>query len=156
MIEATKPARRIVMRWGMGDLGLVAFSADDQQPFRGYDIAQGREYGDSTADDIDRNVRALLESARETVRKSLQDARTLLDRLAAELLKSETVGSRRVAETARAPTRPAGEAVGVRPLTFSGTSSLFLTERGLNANETHVDYRGLSRRFDRRYFVAAP
>ena len=49
----------MVTRWGMGDLGLVAFKADDERPFLGYEIAQGREFGDATAAAYDR-VRGLL------------------------------------------------------------------------------------------------
>jgi hypothetical protein len=32
LIEATRLARRMVTRWGMGDLGLVAFQADQEHP----------------------------------------------------------------------------------------------------------------------------
>ena len=33
LVEATRLARRMVTRWGMGKLGLVAFRADEQQHF---------------------------------------------------------------------------------------------------------------------------
>jgi cell division protease FtsH len=39
LVEATSLARRMVTRWGMGSLGLVAFKSDDHQPFLGYDLA---------------------------------------------------------------------------------------------------------------------
>jgi cell division protease FtsH len=92
LVEATKLARRMVTRWGMGDLGLVAFSTDEQQPFLGYEMSQGREYSDSTAALVDLNIRNLLDATRSEVRERLQGARHLLDRLAGELLKTETVG----------------------------------------------------------------
>ncbi|HTV74951.1 MAG TPA: ATP-dependent zinc metalloprotease FtsH [Candidatus Acidoferrales bacterium] len=92
LVEATKLARRMVTRWGMGDLGLVAFKVDEEQPFLGYEIAQGREYGDATADIVDRNVRMLLDGARDEARARLADHRDALDRLAGELLESETIG----------------------------------------------------------------
>jgi cell division protease FtsH len=33
LIEATSLARRMVTRWGMGNLGLAAFKSDDHQPW---------------------------------------------------------------------------------------------------------------------------
>ena len=92
LIEATKLARRMVTRWGMGDLGLIAFKVDEEQPFLGYELAQGHDYSETTAAAVDRNVRVLLEKAHAEVRALLADHRDLLDRLAAELLKAETVG----------------------------------------------------------------
>jgi len=92
LIEATQLARRMVTRWGMGDLGLVAFKTDEEQPFLGYEISQDREYSDETATAVDRNVRALLDKAHDGVHGLLSNHRALLDRLAGELLKSETIG----------------------------------------------------------------
>src|SRR5208337_4386100 len=44
LVEATRLARRMVTRWGMGKLGLVAFKGDEQHPFLGYEMSQGRDY----------------------------------------------------------------------------------------------------------------
>jgi cell division protease FtsH len=93
LIEATKLARRMVSRWGMGDIGLTAFSVDEEQPFLGYEMTQGREYSEMTAARIDRNVRAILDAAHVAVRARLSESRPLLDALAAELLAKETVGA---------------------------------------------------------------
>jgi cell division protease FtsH len=43
LTEATRLARRMVTRWGMGELGLVAFQADAEHPFLGYELAQGHD-----------------------------------------------------------------------------------------------------------------
>jgi cell division protease FtsH len=56
LIEATSLARRMVTRWGMGNLGLAAFKSDDHQPFLGYDLSQGREYSEATAAKIDQEI----------------------------------------------------------------------------------------------------
>jgi cell division protease FtsH len=92
LVEATRLARRMVTRWGMGKLGLVAFKADEQQPFLGYEISQGRDYSEATAARIDQEVRALLDEAHDEVRRCLNDARERLDGLVNALLKEETVG----------------------------------------------------------------
>jgi cell division protease FtsH len=93
LIEATRLARRMVTRWGMGKLGLVAFKTDEQQPFLGYEMSQGREYSEATAAAIDQEVKALLEETHQQVRQRLNDARDRLDQLVEVLLREETVGS---------------------------------------------------------------
>jgi cell division protease FtsH len=91
LVEATRLARRMVTRWGMGSLGPVAFKTDEQQPFLGYEISQGRDYSEATAARIDQDVQHLLEEAHEEVRRRLSGARDQLDRLVAALLQEETV-----------------------------------------------------------------
>jgi cell division protease FtsH len=93
LVEATRLARRMVTRWGMGKLGLASFKTDEQQPFLGYEISQGREYSEATAALIDEEVRALLEDTHQQVRQILTDARERLDLLVETLLKDETVGA---------------------------------------------------------------
>src|SRR5208283_3355839 len=93
LVEATRLARRMVTRWGMGKLGLVAFKTDEQQPFLGYEISQGRDYSESTAARIDQEVSRLLEEIHVAVRRCLTDSRERLDRLVDALLQDETVSS---------------------------------------------------------------
>ncbi len=91
LVEATRLARRMVTRWGMGDVGLAAFQADDQQPFLGYELAQGRDYSEDTAAQIDQDVRRLLEEAHQDANRLLRGTHHLLDRLVAALLQEETI-----------------------------------------------------------------
>jgi cell division protease FtsH len=92
LVEATRLARRMVTRWGMGKLGLVAYKTDERQPFLGYEISQGRDYSEATAARIDQEVQGLLEQTHEQVRCLLTEARQRLDRLVEALLEEETVG----------------------------------------------------------------
>ena len=92
LLEATRLARRMVTRWGMGKLGLVAFRSDEQQPFLGYELAQKPDYSEATAAEIDLEVRCLLEQSHEQVRQQLSDSRQHLDSLVEVLLEEETVG----------------------------------------------------------------
>jgi cell division protease FtsH len=98
LVEATSLARRMVARWGMGNLGLVAFKTDDHQPFLGYEISQGREYSEATAAKIDQEVQHLLEERHQAVHELLTGAREKLDRLVKTLLQEETVGQDALAE----------------------------------------------------------
>ena len=47
LVQATRLARRMIVRWGMGSLGPVAYQADEEQPFLGYALAQGRDYSEA-------------------------------------------------------------------------------------------------------------
>jgi cell division protease FtsH len=89
LVEAPQLARRMVTRWGMGELGLVAFQTDGTQPFLGYELTQWREYIEATAARIDQDVQRLLEERHETVRQLLTGAR--LDHLVQVFLQEETV-----------------------------------------------------------------
>jgi cell division protease FtsH len=91
LVEATRLARRMVTRWGMGNLGLTAFQLDEEQPFLGYELAQGRAYSEATAARIDQEIQNLLEDRHQVVHTMLTNARVQLERLAETLLKEETV-----------------------------------------------------------------
>ena len=91
LVEATKLARRMVTRWGMSELGLAAFQADEEQPFLGYELATGRDYSEATAARIDRAIQNLLEDRHDYARKLLHTHRDKLDALAEALLANETL-----------------------------------------------------------------
>ncbi len=90
-MEATRLARRMVTRWAMGSLGPVALKTDDEQPFLGYEMTQGRDYSEATAALIDNDVHRLLAEQYDNVVELLQARRELLDRLVQKLLQEETV-----------------------------------------------------------------
>lgn len=92
MVEATRLARRMVTRWGMADLGLMAVQADEGHPFLGYELTQGRTYSEATAAHIDREVQRLLAERHAYAQQLLTDAREQLDQLAQALLHEETLG----------------------------------------------------------------
>jgi cell division protease FtsH len=91
LVEATRLVRRMITRWAMGDLGPVAYQADEQQPFLGYELSQGRDYSEATAAKIDQEVQRVLEEQYEAVRQLLVGSRPKLDSLVEQLLDEETV-----------------------------------------------------------------
>jgi cell division protease FtsH len=93
LVEATRLARRMITRWGMGKLGLVAFKGDEQQPFLGYEVSQGHDYSEATAARIDQEVLRAIEEAHEEARRCLTDNRDKLDQLVDALLREETVSA---------------------------------------------------------------
>jgi cell division protease FtsH len=127
LIQATRLARRMVARWGMGSLGPVAFDSNDEQPFLGYQMSQGRDYSEATGARIDQEVERLLGERQEAVHRLLSEARGRLDALAERLLAEETVGGAALAQILGP--RPGGTDTpvgGGQPdelLKFSGSSS---------------------------------
>jgi cell division protease FtsH len=91
LVQATRLVRRMVTRWGMGSLGPLAFAAEEDQPFLGYQLSQVRDYSEATAALIDQEMRDLLTARRDVVNELLTNHREGLDRLAAALLHDETV-----------------------------------------------------------------
>jgi cell division protease FtsH len=98
LVEATRLARRMVTRWGMGSLGPVAFESDGEQPFLGYELSQGRDYSETTAARIDEEVQRVLEERHQYARLLLIQEREKLDRLASALLHEETVEDKELLE----------------------------------------------------------
>jgi len=91
LVEASKLARRMVTRWGMGSFGPVALSTDEEQPFLGYELTQAREVSEATRAKIDENVQTLIETQHQAARRLIETHRDRLDRLAEALLDHETV-----------------------------------------------------------------
>jgi cell division protease FtsH len=91
LVEATRLVRRMITRWGMGSLGPVAFQTDEQQPFLGYELAQGRDFSEATAAQIDQDVQRVLQERHAAVHDLLAGARDSLDRLVEALLHEETI-----------------------------------------------------------------
>lgn len=93
LVRATDMARAMVLRYGMSDvLGHVAYDRD-RTPFlqQGLPLPQTRDYSDDTANKIDTAVRALVDQALERAVSILRKNRTLLEKTAEELLKTETL-----------------------------------------------------------------
>jgi cell division protease FtsH len=91
LVEATRLVRRMVTRWGMGSMGLSAFQVDEQQPFLGYELTQGRDYSEQTAAMIDRDIQHILNQCHEEVHELLGREHEKLDALVDTLLKEETI-----------------------------------------------------------------
>lgn len=91
LVEATRLARRMITRWGMGDLGLMAIASDEEQPFLGYELTQGKDYSEETSARIDRDIHQFLSKRHEMVTKLLSESRDKLDQLVEVLLHEETI-----------------------------------------------------------------
>jgi cell division protease FtsH len=99
LARATDIARAMVLRYGMSEaLGNVAYDRD-RSPFLqpNFPVPQERSYGEATAHAVDRAVRELVDQAFAQASAVLQQNRALLDRTAAALLATETLGEPEIA-----------------------------------------------------------
>ena len=94
LAKATDIARAMVLRYGMSDaLGNVAYDRD-RSPFlqSNFPVSQERTYSEDTAHAVDAAVRKLVDQAFDQATAILRKNRALLDRTAAALLETETLG----------------------------------------------------------------
>ena len=90
--RATSLARRMVTHWGMSErLGPVAFRDGEEHPFLGKEMAEQRQYSETTARIIDEEVGLLLRQAADRAVELLSKHRDDLDRLAGALENEETL-----------------------------------------------------------------
>jgi cell division protease FtsH len=90
--RATSIVRRMVTEFGMSDrLGPVAFGRKQQMIFLGRDIGEQRDYSEHVGEMIDEEIRGLLDEALARAVAILREHRTLLDRLARELIGRESL-----------------------------------------------------------------
>jgi cell division protease FtsH len=89
--RATEMAHKMVCEWGMSELGPMSFGKKEEQIFLGREIAQHRDYSESTAIDIDKQVRKLVESGYEKARQIITDKSDALVRIAEALLEREVL-----------------------------------------------------------------
>jgi cell division protease FtsH len=88
--RATELARKMVCEWGMSErLGPLTFGKKEGQIFLGREIATHRDYSEDTAQEIDKEVRRIVEEAEEETTKLLSANLDKLHLLANALLEKE-------------------------------------------------------------------
>ncbi|HHN63937.1 MAG TPA: ATP-dependent metallopeptidase FtsH/Yme1/Tma family protein [Nitrospirae bacterium] len=92
--RATDLARKMVCEWGMSErLGPLTYGKREEHLFLGREIAKHKDYSEKTAEEIDEEVKRIVTDAYNAARSLLQENYHLLERLATELLKKETLSA---------------------------------------------------------------
>ena len=90
--KATKLARKMVTTYGMSKkLGPLTFGDRDELVFLGREIAEQRNYSEEVAEEIDSEVRRIIEDAYSRAKAILLAYQQKLDLLAQRLIEIETV-----------------------------------------------------------------
>jgi cell division protease FtsH len=90
--NVTKIARTMVTRFGMSnDLGAMVYGQKEELIFLGREISEQRDYSEAIAEQIDQEVRKLVDESYKKALAILKKYRTELDAVANKLLEVETL-----------------------------------------------------------------
>ncbi|UCH86893.1 MAG: ATP-dependent zinc metalloprotease FtsH [Dehalococcoidia bacterium] len=102
--RATKIARQMVTQWGMSErLGPRTFGKREEMVFLGREISEQRNYSEKVAEEIDDEVRRIVDEAHQTASKVLVEKRAKLDQIAKHLIEVETIEGEALATLFAAP-----------------------------------------------------
>jgi cell division protease FtsH len=88
----TRMARTMVTRWGMSpELGQMVYGQKEELIFLGREISEQRDYSEAIAQQIDHEVRKLVDEAYDIARKLVKKYRKELDGVANKLLEVESL-----------------------------------------------------------------
>ena len=90
--QVTRTARAMVTRYGMSEkLGPMVYGRKEEMVFLGREIHEQRDYSEEVAEEIDREVRAIVDVGYQQARHALETRRDLLDLVAKTLLERESL-----------------------------------------------------------------
>ncbi len=97
--QATQLARAMVMHWGMSEkLGNVLYGDSQEYVFLGRDFMRTKDYSEQTAQDIDAEVKRIIDEANKTAKGLIEANRDKLEIIAHGLLEYETLDGAQVQE----------------------------------------------------------
>jgi len=97
--QATALAKAMVMHWGMSDkLGNVLYGEAQEYVFLGRDMMRTKEYSEATAQDIDSEVKRIVDEGYQTAKHLIETNRDKLELIANGLLEYETLDGVQVTE----------------------------------------------------------
>ncbi|MES2171949.1 MAG: ATP-dependent zinc metalloprotease FtsH [Actinomycetota bacterium] len=90
--KATQTARKMVTEFGMSsNIGSVKLGSGQGEMWLGRDMGSQRDYSERVSEQVDDEVKALIENAHNEAWQVLNDNRDILDKLASALLEKETL-----------------------------------------------------------------
>jgi cell division protease FtsH len=97
--QATKVAHAMVCQWGMSErLGMVQYGNDSENVHMGREMGQRREYSESTAQEIDSEVKRIINEAYARSKSLIEQHRDKLEIIANALLEYETLDGSQVTD----------------------------------------------------------
>ena len=116
--QATNMARAMVCQYGMSDkVGMVQYGSDDEFVFLGREMGRPKVYSESTAREIDEEIKHIIDEGYQTAQNILFNNRSKLELIAGALLEYETLDRSQVEEIVKTgkftppPPKPQSEMV---------------------------------------------
>ncbi len=95
--KATSIARKMVCEWGMSEkLGPVAFGKKEEELFLGKEITKHDEYSEKTAQEIDEEIKRIVNTGMKRAETILRENIDLLHKLSKELLEREILDAEEI------------------------------------------------------------
>jgi cell division protease FtsH len=103
--QATNLARSMVCQWGMSDrLGMVQYGSDGDPVFMGRDMMQRKDYSEFTAQEIDAEVKRIIQDGYSVSKRLIEEHRDKLEIIAKALLEFETLDGEQVVDIVKTGT----------------------------------------------------
>jgi cell division protease FtsH len=103
--QATSIARAMVCQWGMSDkLGMVQYGNDHDQVFMGRDMMQRKDYSEFTAQEIDTEVKRMINESYDRAKALIEEHRDKLEIIANALLEYESLDGTQVSDIVKTGT----------------------------------------------------
>ena len=101
-------ARSMITKYGMSDaMGPLQFGQQEEMVFLGRDLAEQRDYSEEVAEQIDAEVRGIVDRAYTRVREGLSENLDKLHAVAKALLERETLDNEEFEEVFQGAMSPA-------------------------------------------------
>ena len=109
--RATGLARSMVTKWGLSEkMGPLLYEEDEGEVFLGRSVTQQKHISEQTAEDIDREVRSIIDTCYSRARTILEENRDKLQAMADALMLYETIDASQIEDimAGRTPSPPKG------------------------------------------------
>jgi cell division protease FtsH len=98
IMRSTEIARKMVMSWGLSDLGPLTFGEEEGEVFLGRSVNHNKEISDKTAQMIDEEVRNIIDRNYKRAKDILVSKMDILHLMAEALIKFETIDTNQINE----------------------------------------------------------
>jgi cell division protease FtsH len=98
IMRATEIARKMVTSWGLSTLGPLTFGQEEGEVFLGRTVNQNKEISDHTAQQIDEEVRKIIEHNYSRAKTIISENIDKLHLMAEGLIKYETIDAKQIVE----------------------------------------------------------
>lgn len=97
--RVTEIARKMVCEWGMSEnIGPISLAKTDEQVFLGKEFQRSAEHSQQTAEEIDKEIKNIVETNYEKTLKVIRENTDLLKSVARRLLKKESIDGKEIDE----------------------------------------------------------